>query len=473
MAYVSFLFSFGMVVWYYLFTHHLKFQYGISYYAIRIHILAGSLEFLWLFIQFYNHHIVDDFSENLEEYWLGNIGLLVGYFIDFFHMASCLAMFPNLFGQRFIMEAGYSFAIGLKHLSWIITLFIGWNIKDNQFGYNYDDINRHSWNVFWFHSIFGWVRMIYIIFRVYRIFPKHQYTASVLVAGMTLFPFPLGACAMLYFLAYCILYYYVRGWFIPWKSDDFIEHSREVDFRKLAMSSESNREMICKYLHEHPPLNMWARLCQPKTKISFDEKLIFMFNLFDPDRSGCISRKEFSDFFVEFGVQQCVIETTFKSFDHDEDGLIKFEEFNTALAKGSKMIQSGFDGFLHDIRLDHGLLEYIESWNAQAKEASISAGAIQSIKTVEEKTVIVNDPGTAETSVGLQLSDNNMELQKQDLAALEKEKPWGNRCPSKSPSITQPYVKPLGTLFNCFCPPMDDLDSTVKLHLDSVTLDVE
>jgi len=224
--------------------------------------------------------------------------------------------------------------------------------------------------------------MVYMIFRVYKIFPKAQYTAAVLVAGMTMFPFALGSCAMLYILAYCILYYYIRGWFLPWVPDDFIEHSREVDFRKIAMSSEENRKMIYEYLLEHPQLTPWARLCNPKTKMSFDEKFLFFFNLFDPDRDGFIDKEEFLEFFVDFGIQRWAIESSFDSWKSDKDGRgVNFEQFKASLTSDSQLIQQGFDGFLHDIRLDHGLLEYLDSFNDHVRKASMRS--LQSMKTAD------------------------------------------------------------------------------------------
>jgi len=89
-------------------------------------------------------------------------------------------------------------------------------------------------------------------------------------------------------------------------------------------------------------------------------------------------------------------------------------------------------------------------------------------KEVEEKAIVIDDPGAAGASRKLQIFDNYVELQKQDLAALEKEK-----RPSKSASTTRAKRGPLGALFSCFCEPIEDLESTIMFDLDSLKFDVE
>ena len=124
------------------------------------------------------------------------------------------------------------------------------------------------------------------------------------------------------------------------------------------MGSQENADMIYEYLLENTQLHLCSRLCLPKINMTEEEKLKFFFHVFDPQRSGFISKEEFVNFFIDFGMIRWAIEESVSAWNYNEDGKMDFESFKTSL---DPFICKGFDLFLLDIRLDHGLLQHLES----------------------------------------------------------------------------------------------------------------
>ncbi|MBW4675895.1 MAG: EF-hand domain-containing protein [Desmonostoc geniculatum HA4340-LM1] len=148
--------------------------------SIRTHVISGSIEVLFGVIAF--------FSSNPEiPATIMALSAIIG------HVTSSFYQTPIVFGSKSVMIPAYLFCVSL-HLYAAVNLLL--------------EPSSDFWliNTFLVLSIYVWCRVFYFIFTVFGIFKDNLYSASILAAGVLIFPSVLGVAGNLYFIL-CVLGY--------------------------------------------------------------------------------------------------------------------------------------------------------------------------------------------------------------------------------------------------------------------------
>lgn len=148
--------------------------------SIRTHVISGTIEIVFGVIAF--------FSSNPEiPATIMALSAIIG------HVTSSFYQTPIVFGAKSAMIPAYIFCVGL-HLYSAIHLLL--------------EPNSNLWliNTFLVLSIYVWCRVFYFVFTTFGLFKDNLYSASILAAGVLIFPSVLGVAGNLSFILFVLVY---------------------------------------------------------------------------------------------------------------------------------------------------------------------------------------------------------------------------------------------------------------------------
>lgn len=169
-------------VFFFYYTASLDGKFGRTFFdrlVLRVHIAAGIFELLAAVFYLLT-------SSTYAALAMGLVGL-------FFHVPTSYLLTPRVFGTRAIMWPAYLVCTGL-HAYCAARLVL-----------NPDDL-RWVISTFLVLNIYVWVRIYYFLLRWMRLFGGSLYSASILIAGVTVFPFVFGSFAPILILLACLVF---------------------------------------------------------------------------------------------------------------------------------------------------------------------------------------------------------------------------------------------------------------------------
>ncbi|MFN6538920.1 MAG: EF-hand domain-containing protein [Nostoc sp. EkiNYC01] len=238
--------------------------------SIRTHVISGSIEVLFGVIAF--------FSSNPEiPATIMALSAIIG------HVTSSFYQTPIVFGSKSVMIPAYLFCVSL-HLYAAVNLLL--------------EPSSDFWliNTFLVLSIYVWCRVFYFIFTVFGIFKDNLYSASILAAGVLIFPSVLGVAGNLYFIL-CVL-----GYNALYK---LIMNPTAADW--ISWTKESQRQTLI----DEDAKELWVSNNLSINPDQLDDRAVAaaVFTQLDTNKTGTLDKEELKILWHEWQVPDSFINT--------------------------------------------------------------------------------------------------------------------------------------------------------------------
>lgn len=302
-----------------------------------------------------------------------------------------------ILGQKctsYIAECTISFCFIFKHCFMVFAVLTAANANFERDDATDEEVLVWSWSVFWFNCYFSFYGFILFLMNKLDIPHNVRDAISAFITGMWLAPLSMGYLGTLYFLLWFAMYYYVRGFFLPWKRHDFCSEDIYSASTLLGYGvstipvSESNMASKLRLILEKTP-----SLTQ---NIGVNESLDLLFSLIDHEERGKISVKQFNAFWSTFGMQWGSNPEIFSSHKR-----VKPEVFINKMNEQEKvMIAYAFGNLMHRLRqgnLIHHLSDgkYISIKSSEPIEVSVDELTLSSPKKDDQMLeMIVSGPAS-------------------------------------------------------------------------------
>ncbi|MCF2150401.1 EF-hand domain-containing protein [Desmonostoc muscorum LEGE 12446] len=238
--------------------------------SIRTHVISGSIEVLFGVIAF--------FSSNPEiPATIMALSAIIG------HVTSSFYQTPIVFGSKSVMIPAYLFCVSL-HLYAAVNLLL--------------EPSSNFWliNTFLVLSIYVWCRVFYFIFTVFGIFKDNLYSASILAAGVLIFPSVLGVAGNLYFILFVLGYNALYKLIMNPTAADWISWTKESQ-RQTLIDEDAKELWVTNHLSINPD--------------QLDDQAVAaaVFAQLDTNKTGTLDKEELKILWHEWQVPDSFINT--------------------------------------------------------------------------------------------------------------------------------------------------------------------
>lgn len=231
------------------------------------------------------------------------------------HSLTALNQMPLLFGTKVVMNPTYAVCV-------VVKLYLGVNTFFHPTCY------KRALALTCVHTIYAWVRMIWIFLKETDIFRESQYSVANLCAVMLIMPAISIVANVVLFLSILGYFFYVKLCLDPTVAKIYMqEHSRDTKaltrfqcpFAQTTTTMETNAFGV------------------PQLKASPQDQARAVFKMVDTDSDGAIEVNELAELLTSFGMSEYEVGKTAELYG-TEDGKITFETFETKLSAMWKFI---------------------------------------------------------------------------------------------------------------------------------------
>ncbi|MBD2613187.1 EF-hand domain-containing protein [Nostoc punctiforme FACHB-252] len=254
--------------------------------SIRTHVISGTIEIVFGVIAF--------FSSNPE---IPAIVMALSAIIG--HVTSSSYQTPIVFGAKSAMIPSYIFCVSL-HLYCAIHLLL--------------EPSSDLWlvNTFLVLSIYVWCRVFYFVFTAFGLFKDNLYSASILAAGVLIFPSVLGVAGNLFFIVFVLGYNALYKLIMNPTPAQWISWTKES--QRQTLIDEDAKEL---WISNHLSIN----------SEQLDDRALAaaVFTLLDVNQSGTLDKDELMSLWREWQVPDAFINNFIN--EHTEVNEFNFNEF--------------------------------------------------------------------------------------------------------------------------------------------------
>ncbi len=254
--------------------------------SIRTHVISGTIEIVFGVIAF--------FSSNPE---IPAIVMALSAIIG--HVTSSSYQTPIVFGAKSAMIPSYIFCVSL-HLYCAIHLLL--------------EPNSDLWlvNTFLVLSIYVWCRVFYFVFTAFGLFKDNLYSASILAAGVLIFPSVLGVAGNLFFILFVLGYNALYKLIMNPTPAQWISWTKES--QRQTLIDEDAKEL---WISNHLSIN----------SEQLDDRALAaaVFTQLDVNQSGTLDKDELMSLWREWQVPEAFINNFIN--EHTEVNEFNFNEF--------------------------------------------------------------------------------------------------------------------------------------------------
>ncbi|MDZ8236796.1 MAG: EF-hand domain-containing protein [Nostoc sp. ChiQUE01a] len=256
--------------------------------SIRTHVISGTIEIVFGVVAF--------FSSNPE---IPAIIMALSAIIG--HVTSSSYQTPIVFGSKSAMIPSYIFCVGL-HLYCAVHLLLE------------PDSNLWLINTFLVLSIYVWCRVSYFVFVTFGLFKDNLYSASILAAGVLIFPSVLGVAGNLFFIIFILAYNAFYKLIMNPTPAEWISWTKESQRQTLI-----DEDAKALWLHNHLSIN--------SDKLDDREVAAAVFAQLDTNETGTLDKDELKALWHEWQVPDSFINTFLdKHTDLNEFSFTNFYE---------------------------------------------------------------------------------------------------------------------------------------------------
>ncbi|PHJ62838.1 calcium-binding protein [Nostoc linckia z18] len=254
--------------------------------SIRTHVISGTIEIVFGAIAF--------FSSNPE---IPAIVMALSAIIG--HVTSSSYQTPIVFGAKSAMIPSYIFCVSL-HLYCAIHLLL--------------EPSSDLWlvNTFLVLSIYVWCRVFYFVFTAFGLFKDNLYSASILAAGVLIFPSVLGVAGNLFFILFVLGYNALYKLIMNPTPAQWISWTKES--QRQTLIDEDAKEL---WISNHLSIN----------SEQLDDRALAaaVFTQLDVNQSGTLDKDELMSLWREWQVPDAFINNFIN--EHTEINEFNFNEF--------------------------------------------------------------------------------------------------------------------------------------------------
>lgn len=231
------------------------------------------------------------------------------------HCLTALNQMPLLFGTKVLMTPTYGFVVAVK-------LYLAAN------SFFHPTCYKRALGLACVHTIYAWVRMIWLFMKSTDIFRESQYSVATVCASMLVLPAISIAANALLFLSILGYFVYVKLCLDPTEAKIYMkEHSRDT---------KALTHFQCPFAANTTTMET-NFLGMPRLEASPKDQAKAVWEMVDKNSDGVLEICEVADLLTSFGMPEYEVEKTVKLYG-DEEGKITFETFETKLPAMWKFI---------------------------------------------------------------------------------------------------------------------------------------